>query len=391
MKKTQIIILAVLTLIIILLSAVFITVLLKVDSVKYNITAAFEPYEYRDGLLVSKKGDKAMRFITNMGTYRELEIGIFNPADYDGAEGLMLSEVTACVNSKNLIPISGNAFPYYNLDGCFVYGKKGEEKYLVDTEARTVSPLISRSSINIEGICTNGEFMLENDGQTVTVLRRKDRTSNEIISEKQVEFGESYTDVTFVAWYNERYALVRLNKPMTTTFGLIDGVSGEFTALVTTNDVPALLMPGDGEDDGRVQCFNTLIGGRFLQCYEIEPSALSGESEQVKSGKYLDIFSGAIYDTRLNREVFVGKNELVAVSDDGSYAVFKTALKENHAGSIEYVIFNSDNGKYCIMGEILGDEAFIDDIYFTYSNVMFVNYAEINTGTEAACSIKLSF
>lgn len=389
MKKTQIIILISLAVVVAVLSAVFIAVFMKVDSVKYTVTATFTPFEYRDGLLVSQAENKAMRFVSNMGTYREAEIGIFEVQNYDGAADLGLETVVACVDGDNLIPITDNAMPYYNLDGCFVYGTKGTEKHLVDTENHTVAPLLERSSAHIEGVSTNGEFLLENDGKNVTVLRRKDRTTSEIISETSVDFGGKYNEAVFVAWYNERYALMRLNKPMTTTFGIIDGENGTFTELVTTCDVPSVLTYDDDENNDMVQCYNNLVGDRYLQCYEITPNVTTGESEMTRSGKFLDIFTGATYGVELDLDLFVGKNELVAVSRDGSYAAFKTSLTDR--GDLDYVVVNAENGKYVTMGEILGDDAFVDDVCFTYNNVLFVNYAEMTTGVEASCSIKLSF
>jgi hypothetical protein len=166
MNRTQKMILIFLAVAVVVLSAAAIFVIGKVNAVKFNITATFEPMDYRDGILIAKDSPKAMRFVTNMGTYRELDVAVFDVQNYGGAENLGLSEVIAYHDAGNIIPMSGNALPYYNLDNCFIYGIKGQEKYLVNTDERTVVPLLSRSSVNVEGVCTSGEFLLENDGKT---------------------------------------------------------------------------------------------------------------------------------------------------------------------------------------------------------------------------------
>lgn len=398
MTKTQKLILIFLAAVVVILSAVFIFVFNKVDAVKYNITATFEPYEYRDGILISKDKNthKAMRFVTNMGTYRELEIGIFDLTDYSGAQELELETVIACRDSNNLIPISGNAMPYYNLDNCFIYGTKGQEKYLVDTDSRTVTPLLDRSSVNVEGVCTNGEFLLENDGKTITVLQRKDRTTNEIISENKIEIIDEYDSIDFVSWYNERFALIRLNSGISTRYAVVDGNGGTCTVIAATNDVPAFLseplsQSEDDPTDGLLDCYNELISNKFLQCYKNVHDIMTDSYTQTPSGEFIDIFSGIRYNSGLDTENFIGHNTLLGVSDDGTYAVYKTALKSDPNRNIEYVIFEVGSGKYHTLSEILGNEVFIDDVYFVYNNVIFVNFAELGTGKESSCSIKLSF
>lgn len=396
MTRIQKLILIALSAVIVLLGAVFCFVFSKVNSVKYTITATFEPYEYRDGVLINKSLPSAMRFVSNMGTYRELEIGIFDAAGYSGAEGLGLEKVIAYADSGNLIPMTDNALPYYNLDNCFIYGTKGEEKYLVNTDLRTVEPLLDRSSGNIEGVCTGGEFLLENDSKTVTILQRKDRTTKEIISQKTLDIKEEYNTIDFVAWYNERYALLRLNSSISTSYIIADGLSGAYTLLCTTNDVMAFISEPleDSENnptEGMLKCYNTLISNKYLQFYNNVHDIMKDSYDQVPTGRYMDIFTGIQYDTGLDTQSFVGKNKLLSVSDDGTYSVFHTALADDPYRNIEYVIFNSKNGKYYKLSEIMGTGVFIDDVFFVYDNVLFVNYAEMNTGKEASCSIKLSF
>ncbi|MBQ9922128.1 MAG: hypothetical protein IJO52_08070, partial [Clostridia bacterium] len=243
---------------------------------------------------------------------------------------------------------------------------------------------------------TSGEFLLENDGNTITVLQRKDRTTNEIISEKTIDFTEEYTDLEFVAWYNERYAVIRLNQVASTSYAIVDGLGGAYAIAATTNDMPAFLTESleeseDNPADGMLECYNTLISHKYLQCYDNVQDIMKNTYEQYPSGGYVDIFSGIRYESGLNREDFTGQNKLISVSDDASYALFKTSLASDPNRNIEYVIFNSSSGKYYTLTDILGNEAFIDDAFFVYNNVLFVNYAEINTGKEASCSIKLSF
>ncbi|MBE6689629.1 MAG: hypothetical protein E7588_10230 [Ruminococcaceae bacterium] len=396
MTKIQKLILIALAVVIVVLGAVFAYVFTRVSAVKYTITATFEPYTWHDGVLINKDGTSAMRFIPNMGTYRELEIGIFDISQYDGAQGLETETVTAYVDSSNLIPMSGNALPYYNLDSSFIYGKTGEEKYLVNTETRTVIPLLGKSSANVEGVCTGGEFILECDGKNVTIHQRKDRTTNEIISIKEVEINEDFDSVEFVAWYNERYALLRLKSAISTKYAIADGATGECTLLVATNDImpfisEVLKEEEDSPAEGLTQCYNRLISGKYLQFYDNVHDIMTDSYNQVPSGRYMDIFTGIRYDSGLHGDSFTGKNELVCVSADGTYCVFETALKSDPYRQIEYVIFNSENGKYYKLSEIVGNEVFIDDVFFVYNNVLFVNYAELNTGKEASCSIKLSF
>ncbi len=397
MTKFQKLTLIFLAVVIVVLGSVFAFVFMKVNSVKYFITANFEPYDYQNGVLLSKTDTKAMRFIKDTGAYRVLEMAVFDLSQYEGAEGLELENVTAYRDASNLIPVSQNALPYYNLDDCFIYGIAGEEKYLVDTVKRTISPLLDQSSANIEGVCTNGQYFIAKDGEKITVLERKDRTSNEIISRKEIEFPISADSVEFVKWYNERHALMRLNNSYYTSYAVIDALSGEATVLATTNDAPAFLTePLEDTDDnptkGMLKAYNEIISDKYLQFYDNIQDETSADSYySVPSGRYVDIFTGIQYDTGLNSEVFDGANKLCAVSPDGLYSVYKTTFTADPYKNIEYVIFNSKNSKYYKLGEIISSELFIDDVFFVHDNVLFVNYAETNTGKEASVSINLSF
>lgn len=395
MTKIQKTVLLVLLAVVIILSAVFASVFMKVSSVKHNITATFDrQYEYRDGVLIS--GDNVMRFVTNMGTFRELEVGVFDFSAYSGAEDIETAVVTAYVDGNNLIPVTEGAMPYYNLDGCFVYGGDGEEKYLVDTEARTVVPLISRSSVNVSGISISGEFIFEIDGKDITILQRKDRNSNEIINERKVVIAEEFGNAEFIGWYNERFALVSLKDGISTRFIIIDGATAEYVSLVVTNDIPAFLAVDleandDPMLDGMVKCKSELVSDRYLQFYENIHDPMKNTYDQRLVGTYMDIFTSAVHNVQLPGEVFDGENKLISVSHDGKYALYKTAFTDDANGEVQYVVVNSENGKYYTVSEMIGDFAFIDGAYFIYNNILMVNFADMTTGVERACTVKLSF
>jgi len=395
MTKIQKTVLCVLLAVVIVLSAVFISVFMKVSSVKYNITSSLDrQYEYRGGVLIGQ--DSIMRFVTNMGTFRELEVGIFDFSGYDGAEGLETVPVTAYIDGENLIPVTEGAMPYYNLDGCFVWGGDGEEKYLVDTEKRTVVPLISRSSVNVKGISISGEFIFEINGKDITILQRKDRNSGEIINERPVVIAEEFGNAEFVGWYNERFALVTLKDGISTRFIIIDGATAEYVTLAVTNDIPAFLAVdleanNDPMLDGMVNCTSNLVSDRYLQFYENVHDPMKNTYDRKLTGSYMDVFTSARHMVELPEEVFDGENKLVSVSHDGKYAMYKTSLTDDVNGEVQYVVMNSENGKYHTVSEMLGDFAFIDEAYFIYNNILMVNFADMTTGTEKACTIKLSF
>ena len=190
--------------------------------------------------------------------------------------------------------------------------------------------------------------------------------------------------------------MIGLGSADSTSFAIVDGLGGAYAIAATTNDMPAFLTESlkESEDnpcEGMLECYNTLISHKYLQCYENVQDIMRNPYEQYPCGGYVDIFSGVRYESGLDRENFVGQNKLISVSDDASYALFKISLASDPHRNIEYVIFNSANGKYYTLTDILGSEAFIDDAFFVYNNVLFVNFADINTGKESSCSIKLSF
>lgn len=392
MSKIQKLILVALSVTVVVLGIIFIIVAVRVNSVKFTITAHFDPLEYQSGVLINKTKPEAKRFVSNMGTFEQLEVAVFDLSDYQGADQLDDKQVVAYSSAGNLIPMTPNAMPCYNLDNCFIYGTKDQEKYLVDTDAKTVSPLLDTSSVNIEGVSTSGEFMLENDGKTVTVLRLKDRESREIISKTQVEIPQEYKSIDFIGWYNDFYALIKLNNIGSTSFAIVDGANATCTVLVTTDDTGSFVTePDDQPKKDKVECYNELISDKFLQFYENVHDPVTNSYNILSAGRYMDIFTGTNYDIRLEREVFSGKNEIISISDNGEYAVIKTAFADDPYCNIEYVVFTSRNGKYYKLSDMIGNNVFIDDVYFVYNNVLVVNYAELSTQKEASCSIKLSF
>ncbi|MBQ9940824.1 MAG: hypothetical protein IJO74_04725 [Clostridia bacterium] len=395
MSKIQKIILLVLAVVVAVLTTVFAVVFTKVNSVKYNITAVLDgQYRYSNGVLIN--GSTVKRFNQSMGTFSDLEVGVFDISDYEGAENLETKTVTAYIDSDNLIPVTKDAMPYYNLDSCFIYGGEGEEKYIADTDKRIVYPLMEKSSANVKGVSISGEFLLEINGKDIIIHQRKDRTTNQIISEKKVNVTQSYASCEFVNWYNQRFALVKLSSGLSTSYIVIDGQTAEYIVVATTNDAPLLTYSPEEDGDsglpeGMVNCYFELISDRYLQFYEIENESVNNTNQVKYSGNYMDIFSSAVYNVRIDSEIFDGENKLLSVSRDAGYALYKTRFADNSNHDIQYAVFNSKNGKHYTVNEMLGDFAFIDDAYFIYDNILLVNYADIRTGNEKSCAIKLNF